>query len=105
MNWTHLIVAGVFEIGWPLGFKLSQTTSHKYFWIGFSVLSMALSGYFLWLAQKDIPMGIAYTIWTGIGALGTLTLGIIVFHDPMDLFRLSAALLIILGIVGLRMSY
>jgi len=66
---------------------------------------MALSGYFLWLAQKEIPMGIAYSVWTGIGAMGTLTLGIIVFHDPINLFRLSAALLIILGILGLRMSY
>ena len=105
MNWTNLFIAGIFEIGWPLGFKLSQTTPYKYFWIGFSVISMALSGYFLWLAQKEIPMGIAYSVWTGIGAMGTLTLGIIVFHDPMNLFRLSAALLIILGIVGLRMSY
>ncbi len=105
MNWTYLLIAGLFEIGWPLGFKLSQTTPSKYLWIGVSVLSMALSGYFLWLAQKEIPIGIAYAVWTGIGALGTLTLGIVVFHDPMNLFRLSSALLIVLGIVGLRMSY
>lgn len=105
MNWTYLIIAGLFEIGWPLGFKLSQTTSHKYLWITFAIISMALSGYFLWQAQKDIPIGTAYAVWTGIGALGTLVLGIMVFNDPMNLFRLSAALLIILGIVGLRMSY
>lgn len=105
MNWNYLIIAGIFEIGWPLGFKLSQTTSHKYLWIAFAVLSMALSGYFLWLAQRDIPIGIAYAIWTGIGALGTLVLGIMVFNDPMNLFRLFSALLIVLGIVGIRMSY
>jgi len=105
MNWTYLILAGIFEIGWPLGFKLSQTTSHKYLWIGFAIISMALSGYFLWVAQKDIPIGLAYAVWTGIGALGTLILGIMVFQDPMNLFRLSAALLIVLGIVGIRMSY
>ena len=105
MAWIYLLLAGIFEIGWPLGFKLSQTTSHKYLWIGFAIVSMALSGYFLWLAQKDIPIGIAYTIWTGIGALGTLIIGIMVFNDPMNLFRLSAALLVLLGIVGIRMSY
>ena len=105
MDWTKLIIAGIFEIGWPLGFQLSQTTSHKFLWIGFSILSMSLSGYFLWLAQKEIPIGIAYTIWTGIGALGTLMLGIMVFNDPMNLFRLASALLIVLGIVGIRMSY
>jgi quaternary ammonium compound-resistance protein SugE len=105
MDWTKLIIAGLFEIGWPLGFKLSQTTTHKYFWIGFAVISMALSGYYLWLAQQEIPIGVAYAIWTGIGALGTLIIGIMVFNDPMNLFRLMSALLIVLGIVGIRMSY
>ena len=105
MDWTKLIIAGIFEIGWPLGFKLSQTTSHKVFWIGFSIVSMALSGYFLWRAQKEIPIGVAYAVWTGIGALGTLVMGIMVFNDPMNLFRLASALLIVLGIVGIRMSY
>ncbi|MBN2274764.1 MAG: multidrug efflux SMR transporter [Bacteroidales bacterium] len=105
MNWIYLIIAGIFEIGWPLGFKLSQTTSHKYWWICFSVFSMALSGLFLWIAQKEIPIGTAYVVWTGIGALGTLILGIAIFHDPVNLLRLASALLIVMGIVGLRLSY
>ncbi len=103
MNWFYLFLAGLFEIGWPLGFKLSQTTSHKYLWLGIAVISMGCSGYFLWLAQKSIPIGTAYAVWTGIGALGTLLLGILFFNDPANLLRLLSALMIILGITGLRL--
>ena len=82
MAWILLIIAGLFEIGWPLGFKLASMHSKYFIWfIGLSILSMGLSGYFLYLAQKSIPIGTAYVIWTGIGAIGTVLLGILFFHD------------------------
>lgn len=101
-GWMYLIIAGVFEIGWPLGFKLSQTSGHRIPWILFAIISMAASGYFLWHAQKTLPIGSAYAIWTGIGATGTLLIGILFFKDPATLGRLFFALLIIIGIVGLK---
>jgi quaternary ammonium compound-resistance protein SugE len=104
MSWFYLIIAGAFEIGWPLGFKLSQTTPHKFLWIAFAVVAMALSGYFLWMAQKAIPMGTAYAVWTGIGAVGAFVIGIIMFKDPMTVMRIVSVALIVAGIVGLKMA-
>ena len=104
MSWIYLLLAGIFEIGWPLGFKLSQTTSHKILWIAFAVVSMAVSGYLLWLAQRDIPIGTAYAVWTGIGAVGTFSIGVIFFSDPISMIRMLSVLLIILGIVGLKIG-
>lgn len=105
MKWIYLILAGIFEIGWPLGFKLSQTTSHKYLWIGIAVIAMTLSGYFLWCAQKTIPIGTAYAVWTGIGAVGTFLIGIVFFNDSASLFRMISVFLIIVGLVGLKLSH
>ena len=105
MTWIYLFVAGIFEIGWPLGFKLSQSTSHRVSWIVFAVLSMAASGYFLWLAQREIPIGTAYAVWTGIGAVGTFIIGIIFFRDPADFLRIMSATLIIIGVVGLKLTH
>lgn len=105
MSWIYLLLAGVFEIGWPLGFKLSQTTSRPLMWIGLAVVSMALSGFFLWLAQQQIPIGTAYAVWTGIGALGTFIIGILLFHDPAGFWRIFSAFLIVAGAVGLKMSH
>lgn len=105
MPWIYLVVAGLSEIGWPLGLKLSQTTEHKAAWIGFAVASMVLSGLFLWLAQKSIPIGTAYAVWTGIGAAGTFVIGILLFQDPATMIRIASVGLIVLGIVGLRLSH
>jgi quaternary ammonium compound-resistance protein SugE len=104
MSWFYLIIAGAFEIGWPLGFKLSQTTSYKFAWIAFSVTAMALSGLFLWMAQKTIPMGTAYAVWTGIGAVGAFLVGIILFKDPATVMRIVSVALIVAGIVGLKIA-
>ncbi len=104
MSWIYLFIAGLLEIGWPLGMKLSQTTHYKTSWIVFSVICMAGSGYFLWLAQKNIPMGTAYAIWTGIGALGAFTFGILMFRDPVNTWRMVSAMFIIMGIVGLKLT-
>ncbi|OGU57583.1 MAG: hypothetical protein A2X64_09030 [Ignavibacteria bacterium GWF2_33_9] len=103
MNWIFLFIAGIFEVGWPLGFKLSQITNHK-FWIFFSIISMGLSGIFLFIAQKTIPIGTAYAIWTGIGAAGTFLIGIIFFKDSSDWLRMISFSLIVLGIIGLKLS-
>lgn len=106
MAWILLIIAGLFEIGWPLGFKLASMHSIYFIWfIGLSILSMGLSGYFLYLAQKSIPIGTAYVIWTGIGAIGTVLLGILFFHDSANIFRLLFLSLILIGIVGLKLVH
>ena len=106
MAWILLIIAGLFEIGWPLGFKLASMHSTYFIWfIGLSILSMGLSGYFLYLAQKSIPIGTAYVIWTGIGAIGTVLLGILFFHDSANIFRLLFLSLILIGIVGLKLVH
>ena len=105
MNWFYLVLGGVFEIGWPLGLKLSQTMNSKAFGLVMAGISMALSGLFLWMAQKTIPIGTAYAVWTGIGAVGTLFIGIIIFNDSASFWRMFSALLIIIGIVGLKLAH
>lgn len=102
--WLYLLLAGVLEIGWPLGFKLSQTTSHRFAFIVMAVLCMGLSGFFLWLAQRDIPIGTAYAVWTGIGAAGTFLIGVIAFHDALSMMRVLSFGLIVIGVIGLRFS-
>lgn len=102
--WFSLIIAGLFEIGWPLGFKLSQTTRFKWTFIAVAVLSMALSGFFLWIAQKNIPIGTAYAVWTGIGAAGTFLVGIFFFGDSAGMMRFLSFALIVIGIIGLKLS-
>lgn len=98
------MIAGVFEIGWPLGFKLAETTGQRLLWISIAVLCMALSGGFLWYAQKTIPIGTAYAAWTGIGAVGTLLVGILFFGDSASLWRMVSALAIVVGVIGLKFA-
>jgi quaternary ammonium compound-resistance protein SugE len=104
MSWFYLFIAGIFEIGWPLGLKLSQTMTSKVVGIVIAIISMALSGLFLWLAQRTIPMGTAYAVWTGIGAAGTFIVGILLFKDPSNIFRIISVSLVIVGVVGLKLS-
>lgn len=104
MAWIYLFIAGLLEIGWPLGLKLAGTTENKIAWIAFSSVCMIASGFFLFLAQRAIPMGTAYAIWTGIGAVGAFTAGIIFFKDPATAFRIISVMLIIMGIIGLKLS-
>lgn len=106
MAWFILVGAGLLEIGWPLGFKLADIyPRHFYLFITFSIFSMGLSGYLLYIAQKSIPMGTAYVIWTGIGALGAILVGILFFHDSASLFRLFFVSLILIGVVGLKLAH
>lgn len=102
--WIYLLIAGLFEIGWPLGFKLSQTTRFRVLFILMAVVSMLVSGLFLWLAQRDIPIGTAYAVWTGIGAAGTFLIGIVFFGDALGMMRLISFILIVTGVIGLKLS-
>ncbi len=102
--WIYLLIAGLLEIGWPLGFKLSQTTSHRVTFIIVGVVCMALSGLFLWLAQRSIPIGTAYAVWTGIGAAGTFLIGVFAFNDSLAMMRVLSFLLIVTGVIGLKIS-
>ncbi|MGE9984556.1 DMT family transporter [Desulfovibrio sp. SGI.169] len=101
--WLLLIAAGLCEIGWPLGFKLAQTApAWRVTSIAFSVLSMAASGWLLFLAQKHIPIGTAYAVWTGIGAAGAFLIGVAVFGDALHWGRVLGALMIVGGVIVLK---
>ena len=105
MAWTYLILAGLCEIGWPIGLKLGGIDSlSRMLWIGFAVACMVVSGVLLLLAQRDIPMGTAYAVWTGIGAVGAFTVGIVAFGDASTAMRWASVALIVAGIVGLKLA-
>jgi len=103
--WTYLITAGLFEIGWPVGLKMAQSPGKTVVGILFAGVCMIISGYLLFLAQRTIPMGTAYAVWTGIGAAGTFILGIFLYGDPVGLMRVFAVLLIISGVVLLKLAH
>jgi quaternary ammonium compound-resistance protein SugE len=103
--WIYLVTAGVLEWGWPIGVKLGWTSNGIRPWpVALAVLCVIGSGAFLFLAQRTIPMGTAYAVWTGIGAAGTFVLGILFLGEPAHLQRWIFVGLIIAGIVGLKMS-
>lgn len=104
MGWIYLLIAAVFEVGWTLGLKMASVSSAKVLWIIFSIIVMGLSGVFLYLAQKEIPVGTAYAIWTGIGASCTFLIGVIFFHDTLSVLRVLALFLIIAGIIMLKIA-
>ncbi len=105
MAWVYLVLAGVFEIGWPLGFKLSQQAEYRVSGIVGAVLSMALSGWLLWLAQREIPIGTAYAVWTGIGGAGTFLIGVMFFGDAATLARFLGVAMIVGGVVTLKLAH
>jgi quaternary ammonium compound-resistance protein SugE len=104
IHWIYLIVAGFFEIGWPLGLKLASILSFKILGPIISVVSMAISGILLWLSLKGISIGTAYAVWTGIGAVGTFIIGVLFFNDPSILLRWIGVSLIILGVIFLKVA-
>ncbi len=79
MAWGYLLLAGLFEIGWPVGFKLSQQPEYRTWGINGAIASMAVSGWLMWLAQREIPIGTAYAVWAGIGGAGTFIVGVLFF--------------------------
>ncbi|MEP7329642.1 MAG: multidrug efflux SMR transporter [Betaproteobacteria bacterium] len=104
MAWLYLIVAALFEICWPVGLKLAQTEAHRISGIAMALAGMALSGLLLYLAQREIPIGTAYAIWTGIGAAGTFAIGVWFFGDTASVARYLGVLLIIGGVVVLKVA-
>lgn len=105
MAWLYLLLAGACEIGWPLGLKMIESApQHRIAYACLALFSIVLSGYLLFLAQRSIPMGTAYAVWTGIGAAGTFVVGIVVFKDAISLMRIASVTLIILGVIGLKFS-
>ncbi|QZA77363.1 multidrug efflux SMR transporter [Deefgea tanakiae] len=103
--WLYLLAAGLCEIGWPLGFKLSQTTNYPKLAIAASIVSIGVSGFMLWLAQKQIPIGTAYAVWTGIGAAGTFAVGVLWFNDPLTVMRSVGAMMIVGGVIVMKLAH
>ena len=102
MAWIFLIVAGLFEIGWPVGLKLAQTPGRGLVGTILAVACMAASGVLLYLAQREIPMGTAYAVWTGIGAALTVTFGMVTGSEPASVLRVLFLVMIVGGVVGLH---
>ena len=103
MDWIALFFAGVLECGWPVGLKLGRSERGAHWgWIAFAIVCMASSGALLLYAQLSIPMGTAYAVWTGIGAAGTVLVGIILFKEPAAFWRLFFLFTLIASIIGLK---
>lgn len=103
MDWIILVIAGLFEVGWAIGLK--YTAGFTRLWPSvWTVLAMLVSLWLLGIAMKSLPVGTAYSVWVGVGAAGTVILGIALFNEPANAFRLVSVALIIAGIVGLRLA-
>ena len=103
MSWLLLILAGLFEIGWAIGLKYTEGFTRLWPSIG-TALAMIVSLALLGIAMKSLPVGTAYAVWVGVGAVGTVILGIVLFGEPANTMRLVSVALIIGGIVGLKLS-
>ncbi|HMV60764.1 MAG TPA: quaternary ammonium compound efflux SMR transporter SugE [Agitococcus sp.] len=103
MAWLYLIIAGLLEVQWAVTMKYTEGFS-KLWPSVFCVLGMAASVYFLALAQKTLPLGTSYAIWTGIGAVGAAICGMILFNELRDVARILCILLIVAGILGLKFT-
>jgi quaternary ammonium compound-resistance protein SugE len=103
MAWTLLIIAGLFEVGWAIGLK--YTSGFSRLWPSvWTIAAMIISVYLLAVALKSIPVGTGYAVWTGIGAVGTAILGILLFGEAANAARLACIALIVAGIIGLRIT-
>lgn len=101
MSWFYLILAGLFEIGWAIGLK--YTAGFTRLWPSVATLAaMLVSVALLGLAMRDLPVGTAYAVWTGIGAVGTVLLGMLLFGDSASVLRLGCVALIVAGVLGLK---
>jgi quaternary ammonium compound-resistance protein SugE len=105
MAWVYLLLAGLFEIGWPVGLKMAQQSETRTIGMTVAVAFMAASGLLLWLAQKQIPIGTSYAVWTGIGAAGTFLVGVLFYGDPTSLGRYVGVALIVAGVATLKLSH
>ncbi|MFQ2148662.1 multidrug efflux SMR transporter [Aeromonas jandaei] len=104
-SWIYLIAAGLLEIGWPVGLKMAQVPGKTVPGILIAVIFMIASGGLLFLAQRQIPIGTAYAVWTGLGAVGTFLIGIMVYGDPTSLLRYLGVTLILAGVITLKLAH
>jgi quaternary ammonium compound-resistance protein SugE len=103
MNWVVLVLAGLFEVGWAIGLK--YTNGFSRFWPSVAtVLAMLMSIGLLGVAMKSLPVGTAYAIWVGIGAIGTVILGMVLLGEPANALRVVSLALIVTGIIGLKLA-
>ena len=103
MGWLFLILAGLFEVGWAVGLKMSDGLS-KLIPAVWTVAAMVISLWLLAIALRTLPLGTAYAVWTGIGAVGTAAAGMIWFGDPATVLRIASFALIVAGIAGLKLA-
>jgi len=103
MSWLILVLAGLFEIGWAIGLKYTDGFTRPWPTLG-TVAAMAISLALLGIAMKSLPVGSAYAVWVGVGAVGTAILGIILLGEPANAGRLISLALIVVGIVGLKLA-
>jgi quaternary ammonium compound-resistance protein SugE len=103
LAWIILVVAGLFEVGWAIGLKYTEGFSRLWPTVG-TLLAMVMSVWLLSIAMKSLPVGTAYSVWVGVGAAGTVILGIVLFGEPANAARLISVALIIIGIVGLKLA-
>ncbi len=103
MAWTYLLIAGLLEIGWVIGLKYTEGWSRLVPSL-LTAATMAASFYFLSLAVRSLPIGTAYAVWTGIGTVGAAILGVLIFGEPRDAGKVVCILLIVMGIVGLKLT-
>ena len=103
MDWMILAIAGLFETGWAIGLKYTDGFTRPWptLW---TILSMIISLWLLGIAMKSLPVGTAYAVWVGIGAVGTVILGIMLLDEPANPARLISVALIIAGIIGLKLA-
>jgi len=103
MAWVILVLAGLFEIGWAIGLKYTEGFTRLWPTV-WTAISMLVSLWLLGLAMKSLPVGTAYSVWVGVGAVGTVILGIALFEEPANAARLVSVGLIVAGIVGLKLA-
>ena len=101
-SWIYLLIAGIFEIAWAVGLKFSNGLEFSFTSV-LTILGMIASLYFLALSLKNLPLGVAYAIWTGIGTIGTALFGAFLFKEPITILKLFCILLIIVGTIGLKL--
>ncbi len=104
MAWIYLILAGLCEVGWPVGLKMAQQSGTRAAGIVVAVVFMTVSGLLLYVAQKQIPIGTSYAIWTGIGAAGTFLVGVLFYGDPASQGRFLGLALIVAGVAVLKLA-
>jgi quaternary ammonium compound-resistance protein SugE len=103
MAWVILVIAGLFEVAWAIGLKYTEGFTRLWpsVWTG---IAMLVSLWLLGIAMKSLPVGTAYSVWVGVGAVGTVILGIALFDEPANAPRLISVALIVAGIVGLKLA-